>query len=177
MKGFLFTEFLSLVENQCDEDTVDDLIHECDLPSQGAYTAVGTYPHQEFTALVQAYARHTDKPVAEVLREYGRHLLPLLANRYPQFIRTSSGPLEFLEDVEGYVHVEASKFYPEAELPSLKTRRLSPTELEVHYTSQRHLDDFCHGLIEGALAHFHRQGEVSKAATTSGTLFTVRLLD
>ena len=42
MKGIVFTEFLEMVEAQFGLDTVDAIIENSDLPSRGAYTAVGT---------------------------------------------------------------------------------------------------------------------------------------
>ena len=55
MKGIVFTEFLEMVEDRFSLDMVDDLIDDCDLPSGGVYTAVGTYSHEEIVALVSAY--------------------------------------------------------------------------------------------------------------------------
>lgn len=42
MKGVVFTAFLEMVASQFSEDMVDDIIDAAQLPSGGAYTAVGT---------------------------------------------------------------------------------------------------------------------------------------
>ena len=53
MKGVIFTEFLGMVADRFSEDMVDDIIEASDLPSGGAYTAVGIYDHGEIVALAR----------------------------------------------------------------------------------------------------------------------------
>ncbi|MDP0491331.1 MAG: heme NO-binding domain-containing protein [Verrucomicrobiota bacterium JB023] len=175
MKGIIFTEFLTLVENQWDEDMVDDIIDDCDLPSGGAYTAVGTYDHKEIVDLVMALSARTQIEVPTLLQVYGKYLFSKLASHYPQFISKAGGVLEFLEGVEHYIHVEVRKLYPEAELPSFETSRLGPNQLEMIYRSSRHLDDVCHGLIEGCLEFFKVEGQIERTPLEDGTRFLIRL--
>ena len=47
MKGIVFTEFLEMVEASYGLQTVDTIIENASLPSEGAYTAVGTYDFNE----------------------------------------------------------------------------------------------------------------------------------
>ena len=51
MKGVVFTEFLDMVADRFSPDMVEDIIDDAQLPSGGAYTAVGTYPHEEMVAM------------------------------------------------------------------------------------------------------------------------------
>ncbi len=67
MKGLVFTEFLDMVEQRFSADMVDDIIEASDLPSGGAYTAVGTYSHSEIVALVQQLAIRTGIAVPDLL--------------------------------------------------------------------------------------------------------------
>ena len=62
MKGIVFTEFLEMIEARHDGDFVDDLIVTAGLPHDGAYTAVGTYPHTEMVALVVRYSAMAGTP-------------------------------------------------------------------------------------------------------------------
>lgn len=175
MKGIIFTEFLSLVESQWDADLVDDIIDDCDLPSGGAYTSVGTYSHTEIVDLVVALSERTKVPVPQLLQIYGRHLFGRLAALYPQFVDRSLSMLEFLEGVERYIHVEVKKLYPDAELPSFETRRLGDQKLEMIYRSNRHLDDVCLGLMEGSLDYFQEEGIITHEPLDGGTRFIIEL--
>jgi len=59
MKGIVFTEFLEMVEAKFSPEMTDRIITESKVPSGGAYSAVGTYDHEEIVALVQALSRAT----------------------------------------------------------------------------------------------------------------------
>ncbi|GHC59670.1 heme NO-binding domain-containing protein [Roseibacillus persicicus] len=177
MKGIIFTEFLSLVEDQWDEDMVDDIIDACELPSGGAYTSVGTYNHTEIVNLVIALSEKSGVPVPQLLNIYGKHLFGRLAHHYPHFIDQSLSLLEFLEGVERYIHVEVKKLYPDAELPSFETKRLGPNKLEMIYRSSRHLDDVCHGLMEGSMEYFKAKGTITREPLEDGTKFIIDLTE
>lgn len=155
MKGIIFTEFLTMVEKSFDLDMVDTIISQSDLPSGGSYTAVGTYHHTEIVALVTNLSKETGTPIPDLLTAYGTYLFSSLTRLYPQFVNHTSDPLDFLEQVETYIHVEVRKLYPEAELPSFTSERHGNGNiLHLIYESGRHLEDVCHGLINGALNHF-----------------------
>lgn len=155
MKGIIFTEFLTMVEDTFDLDMVDTIIAKSDLPSGGSYTAVGTYNHTEIVALVSNLSKETGAPVPDLLTAYGCYLFKSLTRFYPQFVNRTEDPLDFLEGVETYIHVEVRKLYPDAELPSFTSSRPgSPDILHLVYESGRHLEDVCHGLINGCLEYF-----------------------
>jgi hypothetical protein len=175
MKGVIFPEFLGLVEDKWDAEMVDDIIEACDLPSGGAYTAVGTYDHREIVALVGELSTRSGVAVPDLLQVYGNHLFGKLARSYPQFIDQDASVLDFLEGVESYIHVEVRKLYPDAELPSFETERSAPGELSMIYRSSRHLDDVCHGLIEGAMTHFEAKGSVQREDLADGTRFLIKI--
>ena len=62
MKGIIFTEFIELVETTFGYSIAAALLDGCDLPSGGAYTAVGTYDHQEVLTLVGQLQKLTGTP-------------------------------------------------------------------------------------------------------------------
>jgi hypothetical protein len=76
MKGMVFTELSSFVEQIRGADAVDDLVDACDSPSGGAYTAVGTCGHTEMQALVAALSRQSNTPPNELLEVFGCGPLP-----------------------------------------------------------------------------------------------------
>jgi len=52
MKGHIFTELVRFMEETVSPAFADQVISEADIPSDGAYTAVGNYPSEEALALV-----------------------------------------------------------------------------------------------------------------------------
>ena len=155
MKGIVFTEFLTMVENSFSLDMVDTIIEKSDLPSGGAYTSVGTYSHTEIADLVTNLSKESGVPIPDLLKTFGTYLFHSLAKAYPEFVQKTSEPLDFLEQVETYIHVEVKKLYPDAELPTFYcSRPNSEDQLHMIYESNRHMEDVCEGLIIGSLEHF-----------------------
>ena len=163
MKGIIFTEFLTMVEQAHSLDMVDTIIEKSDLPSGGAYTAVGTYSHTEIVSLVVNLSEETSTDVATLLKTFGQYLFHKLASAYPQFVEGSNAPLDFLEQVENYIHVEVRKLYPDADLPTFEcSRPNSENQLHMIYYSNKHMEDVCEGLIKGCLEHFKSSATVER---------------
>ena len=154
MKGIVFTEFLDMVETTISADMVDDVIEAARIPSGGAYTAVGTYDHKEMVSLVGALSEYSGQPVPALLRQFGQHLFGRFVVLYPVFFEGVENALEFLARVEGVIHEEVLKLYPDAELPRFEARWTGPGTLTLVYRSPRHMGDLAHGLIEGCVSHF-----------------------
>ncbi len=168
MKGIVFTTFLELVEEKWGLDMVDSIIDESELESGGAYTAVGTYDHQEAVALVTALSTKTGIEVSGLLIAFGEHLFGVLIAGHPEFAVGVEHPLDFLEGVERYIHVEVKKLYPDAELPKFECDRKTDDHLVMYYSSGRHLEDLCEGLIKGSLTYFKREATIEREALDDG---------
>lgn len=169
MKGIVFTSLLNMVEEVHGFDMVDTLIEKADLPSGGVYTAVGTYDHTEAVSLVVALSEETGTAVPDLLKAFGEYLFGVLHKTYPEFVDAAGHPLDFLEGVESYIHIEVRKLYPDAELPSFKCQRLSDSSLEMIYSSGRHFEDLCEGLIIGGMKHFKREAKIERASLADGS--------
>lgn len=154
MKGVVFTEFMELVESRMGLDMLDRIIGEADLPNDGAYTSVGTYDHAELVRLVTALSNATGLSISELILMFGEHLFVRFSVGYPALFADVTNSFDFLERIDGVIHVEVRKLYPDAELPSLVATRPAPGELELVYSSPRGFADLAEGLIRGCIKHF-----------------------
>jgi hypothetical protein len=154
MKGVVFTEFMDFVRQHHGEDMADDIIEACDLPSGGAYTAVGTYPHGEMLALCSALSARCGAPVAQLVRAFGDHLSSSFARHHPVFFERAGNLFDFLASIEEHIHVEVRKLYPDAELPTFAVAERTPTRIVLDYRSPRRLGHLSEGLIEGSARQF-----------------------
>jgi len=111
-----------------------------------------------FSALSAA----TDIGVDALLKTFGKHLFGVLIAGHPEFAAGVEHPLDFLEGVERYIHVEVRKLYPDAELPKFECHRKSDNELIMIYASGRHLEDLCEGLIQGCLEFFKQKADLTR---------------
>jgi len=150
VKGMVFTELLSFVEQIHGADAVDDLIDACDLPSGGAYTAVGTYDHTEMQTLVAALSRQSNTPPNELLEVFGEHLIGRFRVSFPDFFKAAPTLFDFLESIDLHIHVEVRKLYPDAELPEFRAERVDNETMHFDYRSCRPFEALAAGLIRGA---------------------------
>jgi hypothetical protein len=149
MKGIVFTEFLELVESKFGIKTVQDIIDTCELKTNGVYTSVGTYDHKEMFQMVGKLSEIKSIPVPDLLQYYGTFFFSVLSKSYPKFM-DKNDLFTFLESIDGYIHPEVLKLYPEAELPKFTSENVSETEMKLIYKSSRKMSDFAVGLIKGA---------------------------
>jgi hypothetical protein len=163
MKGIVFTEFMDMVEDVFSVDILEDIIEKSELPNNGAYTAVGTYNHEDIVRMTTNLSQAVDIPVATLLEAFGQHLFGRFSEHYPAFFENVSEPFEFLKNIDNYIHVEVRKLYPDAELPRFYHKQKSDNELTMYYLSSRHFEDLAVGLINGCLKYFNVTGEVHKS--------------
>ena len=154
MKGVVFTEFLEMVEDKFSPQVADRIIEQSVLPSGGSYTAIGTYDHNELLQLVTRLSAESGIAVPDLVRAFGKHLFGRFVQGYPVFFTGITSAFDFLQRVEGFIHVEVRKLYPDAELPSIQCHLKGPDELTMIYRSSRPLAHFGEGLIMGCIEHF-----------------------
>jgi len=163
MKGIVFT-FLEMVEQRFSPEMVDTIVDASNLPSDGSYTAVGTYDHGELIALVAALSGVTGLAVPVLVREFGQHLFRRFVVLYPPFFIGVGSAFEFLVNIETYIHAEVKKLYPDAELPSFECSAPAPDRLDMVYRSSRPFADLAEGLILGCAEHFGEQITIRREA-------------
>ncbi|MCP4042257.1 MAG: hypothetical protein GY731_09930 [Gammaproteobacteria bacterium] len=176
MKGVVFTEFLNFVGEQFSQQLVDEIIEESDLPSDGAYTAVGTYDHHEMTQLVSALSSSSGIPSADLVISFGQHLFGIFAKKYPMFLEGMDSTFQFLLSVEETIHVEVRKLYPDAELPAFEYESPDPNRMVLIYHSSRALGDLAQGLVTGCIEYFGDPITIERENLPPGDGTNVRFL-
>ena len=157
MKGIVFNEFIDFVESAHGIVAVDEMITTVNPASGGAYTAAGYYDFQELVAMVVALSNRCGTPVAALVRGFGQHLFGRLIGMRSDLLKTMPDVRTFLESIEGQIHVEVGRIYPDADLPTLTTERRGDGVFALRYRSRRHLADLAHGMIDGCIAHYGEQ--------------------
>src|SRR5438874_524257 len=138
MKGVVFNLLEQVITGELGDDAWDDVLDASG--SDGAYTSVGTYEHEDFVRLVAAAAARLEQPVDDTVRWFGRRAVPLLAGRYPAFFEAHDATLPFLLTLNEVIHPEVRKLFPGAYAPEFDFRVSSPEVLELGYVSFR---DMC----------------------------------
>ncbi len=176
MKGVVFVGFFELVEKEFGYEMVDKLIDSCNLDSDGIYTSVGTYDHSEMVQLVTKLSEFSGIGVPDLLNTYAKYFGKTHLRKYESFYQEATDTFSFLESIDGHIHVEVKKLYPEAELPKFSTNKLSDNKLELLYSSKRKMGDFAEGLILDTADYYNEKIEIQKKNIEedgSQVLFTI----
>lgn len=178
MRGTIFVELIKMAEETFGEDAVDDVLDSANLENGGAFTAVGNYSCSELIKIVMALSAHSKVDPEVLQRKFGHWMINHFAENFPIFFEDKDDSFEMLEAVDGEIHVEVAKLYPEAELPVFDTERLSPDHLVMTYSSPRPLGEFCQGMIEACLERFGQSADIQRTALTdppNAIKFDIRL--
>ena len=176
MKGIVFTEFLEMVESKFSPELADSIIEGAELPSGGAYTAVGTYDHHELIKLVTCLSQETGISTTELTRSFGVYMFERFYVLFPKYFEGIGSSFQFLELIHDYIHVEVRKLYPEAELPSFECDTSQPGHLRLTYRSTRPFAPLAEGLIRGCIAHYKEAADIEIEDLSDGAGTAARFL-
>ena len=164
MKGLIFTSFLHFVEKEYGLKIVDEVIVESAIPSGGIYTTVGDYNHTELIAMIVALSKKTRLSAAHLTKTFCIYLFAELIAAYPQWIADLDSSFALLYKVDGFIHGEVKKLYPDASPPTFKCTYCNESQMEVIYKSPRCMGDIAEGLILGCAAYYRERIIVRREA-------------
>jgi len=168
MKGVLFTEFQNLIEAEFGLEVLDHVIDKAspELSTNGAYTSVGTYPHTELLAQLDALVSLVDAELDAMLLAYAYRLMDSFEASYPQFFESHTDLFSFLLKVESQMHAGVRKLYPEANPPTLEVEKKSDESLSLTYRSHRPLSVVVVPLLKAAARRYETAISVEIVSTT-----------
>ena len=161
MKGFIFTNFLDFVEKSNGLDMVDEMLSECDLASEGVYSAFNSYEFDELVSLLTFVSKKTGIEPQVLLEAFGRFVFPYLIGKHSYIVEKYSNALDLIAGIESHIHIEVKKLYEDAELPAFSVVEKTQNSLTLIYTSSRGLTYFAIGLMRETLDFFKVKGKVS----------------
>jgi len=180
MKGFIFTNFLDFVEKSNGLDMVDEMLGECDLASEGVYSAFNSYEFDELVTLLTYVSNKTGIAPQVLLEAFGRFVFPYLIGKHSYIIEKYSNALDLIAGIESHIHIEVKKLYEDAELPTFSVVEQTENTLTLIYTSSRGLTYFAIGLMRETLEFFKVKGKVTMEENynNDGSIkFHVEILD
>ena len=159
MKGIIFTELFSFIEEVAGIAFAEQVLEEADLPNGGAFTAVGTYPAAHALALVGKASELSGIPASKLCADYGEWLFARFTVLYPHLIEKYATADDMLVHVGSHIHEEVTIMYPDAKPPEVRMERDGDVPV-VLYNSHRPLSHVAVGLIRGCLTHYGDPREV-----------------
>lgn len=152
MKGIIFNVVEDAIVAEHGEEVWDALLDSAGV--DGAFTAIGNYPDEILTALVQAGSAALGVPPADLTRHLGHAALLGLATRYPHFFAPHDDARSFLLTLNDVIHPEVRKLHADTDPPEFWFEPGDDGVLVVHYRSVRRLCALAEGMIAGSGTHF-----------------------
>ena len=162
MKGIVFNQLQVFVELNHGIVAWDDAIVSCELPSQGVYVGTQSYDDSELMALVAHFSEVLSASAADITRAFGEFVFARLFEFAPEEAKNAKDLKSFLMMVDQIIHVEVSKLYHDANLPSFEYDS-KPNSLLMEYRSPRKMCFFSEGLILAAAKHFEEEVELKQS--------------
>lgn len=160
MKGFIFTNFLEFIETNHGLEMVDEMITNCDLPSEGIYSSFSNYEFDELVRLLTYVSQKTQIEPAILLEKFGAFVFPYLIGKHSYIIERYDNAIDLIAGIENHIHIEVKKLYHDADLPTFRVVEKSEKKLTIIYNSSKGLTYFAIGLIKETLNHFKVDGAV-----------------
>jgi len=166
MKGVIFTEFISLVEDKWGLQMINDIIDDTHDPVNGSYVSVGNYDHHQLVDLVVALHKRTGIPVNELLKAYGKALFERLVNRYGHFKLKFTSAFDLFMNLEDMIHTEVRKLLLDSNPPRFTCEQIDENKLKMHYYSHRCMGPVAEGLMHGCAEFFNEEIDVEVLGTS-----------
>jgi hypothetical protein len=161
VKGVVFNLLEQLVCKEFGESGWRHVLQDADV--DGSFTSLDTYPDTVLRKLVAAVGKRAQKTPGEALQWFGRHSMPLLFLKYPQFFDSQTSTRSFILTLNDIIHPEVRRLYPGADVPWFDFDTSSPDTLLLGYQSPRKLCALAHGFIEGAADHYGESVDVEQS--------------
>jgi hypothetical protein len=161
MKGFIFTNFIDFVEASHGLEMVDEMITNCNLPSEGIYSTFSSYDFDELVSLLTYVSKKTDVDPEILLEKFGVFVFPYLIGKHSYIIEHYDNALDLIAGIENHIHIEVRKLYNDVDLPTFRIVEKAEKRLSLIYNSSKGLTYFAIGLIKETLNHFKVKGGVT----------------
>ncbi len=150
MKGVIFTELVSFMEEALGIIAADDILTRADLRNGGAFTSVGSYPYTDAVKLVSVASERSGIPMEELCQNFGSHLLDRFSVLFPDILNKYETVDDLLSHVGPHIHEEVRILYPGAQPPNVSAKR-EGNDLVLTYESHRPFAHIAYGLIRRSL--------------------------
>jgi len=178
MKGFIFTNFIEFVETNHGLEMVDEMITNCNLPSEGIYSSFSNYDFDELVSLLTYVSQKTNVNPEILLEKFGVFVFPYLIGKHSYIIENFDNPIDLIGGIENHIHIEVKKLYNDADLPTFRVVEKTTKKLTVIYHSSKGLTFFAIGLMKETLNHFNVNGSITidkSFDATMGVKFIIEL--
>jgi hypothetical protein len=151
MNGAMFNSLARFVDKKYPQVSFSDLCQKASLKTN-IFAELTWYPDKDFFNLIETLSNQTQKELATSWREFGKETFPYFVEIFNDYMKQVTS-LDDMLTMINKIHYDISKDglgIP----PRFEFRKVSGNHIEIRYTSNRNLNDFFLGMLEGAAKYF-----------------------
>ena len=133
------------------------------------------YSDEVTVGLLAEIANAMDRPIEEILYEFGRYWILFTAQSDYAGVLNMAGDdlVPFLQNLDD-MHRSIRSTMPESVMPTFAVIQHNGPDIELLYRSEREgLEDFVRGLLDGLLDRFSEQGDVQLHQKSGDIIFKI----
>jgi hypothetical protein len=120
MKGYIFTEFLEMVEDRYGFVLMDRIILNANLESDGVYTSVGSYPQKELIELMKQLSIEIKEDIKTIMMYTGERIYNTSLNTFNKKLLLLEMNFPFIERLKNYLTNECRSIFNNDEILNVK---------------------------------------------------------
>ncbi|KPL00801.1 MAG: hypothetical protein AMJ91_03265 [candidate division Zixibacteria bacterium SM23_73_3] len=157
MNGAMFNSLARFIDKNYPQVSFSDLCQKASLRTN-IFAELTWYPDEDFTEIMQALADQTETDPPALWREFGRETFSYFADIFSDYMSGVKSLGDLITAVNRIHH--DIKRDGLGTPPRLEFRKASPGHFEIRYSSDRNLNDFFLGMLEGAAKHFQTEVKI-----------------
>lgn len=154
MLGKFLTCFIDMVESRYGLNTVDKIISQSKLASNGIYTSIGSYDGQELLVLAAQLSRDVDMSIDDIMIEYGKHFLEYFFKDLAHDPTYHSSLFDFIEAIANIYREDILKRHPDKYLPLIQVINRNEAQITIFYKSTTRVPHFILGILQQSTKYF-----------------------
>lgn len=151
MNGAMFNSLARFIDKNYPQVSFADLCQKASLKTN-VFAELTWYPDKDFSKIMKGLSNQSETDLSTLWREFGRETFAYFADIFGDYM---SGVKNLSDLITAVNRIHHDIKHDGLGTPSrLEFRKASPNHFEIRYSSDRNLNDFFLGMLEGAVKYF-----------------------
>jgi hypothetical protein len=157
MNGAMFNSLARFIDKNYPQVSFADLCKKASLKTS-IFAELTWYPDKDLSKIMKVLSDQAETELSNLWREFGRETFSYFADIFGDYMSEVKSLSELISNVNQIHHY--IKRDGLGTPPRLEFRKASPEHFEIRYSSDRNLNDFFLGMLEGAVKHFQTEAKI-----------------
>jgi hypothetical protein len=157
MNGAMFNSLARFIDKNHPQVSFSDLCQRAGLKTN-VFAELTWYADKDFLKVMQVLSEQTETEITTLWREFGRETFFYFADIFGEYMRGIKNLGDLVTSVNR-IHHEIKRDGLGTP-PRIEFRKAQPNHFEIRYSSEKNLNDFFLGMLEGAVKHFQTDAKI-----------------